>query len=129
MIKDLKMYFECLLKHQIGECDSGSCPYCDGPHNILLCYKKENDMKRERLEKSGKEEQEGKTILHVAKQRDSSKSQLPKPSTSKENKDDWSDWEDWNPLSLKWLNKENEEWKGYFGNSKNKTNRDIRIGS
>lgn len=45
IIKDLKMCFKCLLKHQIGECTKENCPYCDGPHNILLCYKRENDEK------------------------------------------------------------------------------------
>lgn len=42
IVKDLKMCFKCLMKHQFNECNASNCPYCDGPHNVLLCYKKEN---------------------------------------------------------------------------------------
>lgn len=45
MIRSLKLCFKCLLKHEIGVCDKDDCPYCGGPHNSLLCYKKENDEK------------------------------------------------------------------------------------
>lgn len=26
-------------------CNAEDCSYCGGPHHVLLCYKKENDMK------------------------------------------------------------------------------------
>lgn len=42
MMKSVGACFRCLLKHEIGECKKSDCPYCGGPHNILLCYKKEN---------------------------------------------------------------------------------------
>ena len=52
IVRDLKMCFKCLLKHQIGDCTSSNCPYCSGPHNVLLCYKKENDMKRKETKRA-----------------------------------------------------------------------------
>lgn len=66
MIRDLKMCFKCLLKHQIGDCSSSNCPYCSGPHNVLLCYKKENDNKRNAKRQAN-----------------------PKPSTSTKDEEDW----------------------------------------
>lgn len=69
MIKSLKLCFRCLLKHEIGVCSKSDCPYCGGPHNTLLCYKKENDQK-------------AKTDEYKFKQ-----------STPKQNWGDESDWE------------------------------------
>lgn len=53
MLRSLKLCFRCLMKHQLGECESSDCPYCGGAHNILLCYKKENDENRNRKDKDG----------------------------------------------------------------------------
>lgn len=50
MIKSLKLCFKCLLKHEVGLCDITDCPYCGGPHNSLLCYKRENDEKARKAE-------------------------------------------------------------------------------
>lgn len=66
IIRTLKMCFKCLLKHQFGMCDAEDCSYCGGPHNVLLCYKQENDLKNQGG-KSGK-------ILHLGR--------MIKPSTS-----------------------------------------------
>lgn len=46
MLEKLGACFKCLLKHEIGECKKRDCPYCGGPHNLLLCYKKENAEKK-----------------------------------------------------------------------------------
>lgn len=43
IVKSLKLCFKCLLKHQIGLCDQEDCNYCGKPHDVMLCYKKEND--------------------------------------------------------------------------------------
>lgn len=45
IVKSLKLCFKCLLKHEIGVCNKSDCPYCGGPHNSMLCYKKENDQR------------------------------------------------------------------------------------
>lgn len=45
MIRSFGGCFKCLLKHKVGECKKNECPYCGGPHNVLLCYKKENREK------------------------------------------------------------------------------------
>lgn len=45
MIKSFGGCFKCLLKHKIGQCNKGNCPYCGGKHNLMLCYKKENNEK------------------------------------------------------------------------------------
>lgn len=61
MIRDLKMCFKCLAKHQFGDCNATDCPYCKGPHNILLCYKKENDEQKLKREKTNRNfQQKGK---------------------------------------------------------------------
>lgn len=49
IIKSLKLCFKCLLKHKIGMCNEEDCTYCGGPHNLLLCYKKENAEKPRRV--------------------------------------------------------------------------------
>lgn len=46
IIRTLKICFKCLLKHQIGLCEADDCAYCGGPHNILLCFKKERDDRK-----------------------------------------------------------------------------------
>lgn len=44
-IQALNLCCKCLSKHRIGECQSSGCPYCNGPHHILLCYKRENHQR------------------------------------------------------------------------------------
>lgn len=43
----LKLCFKCLKRHggKKEECTIGDCPVCGGPHNTLICYKKERDFK------------------------------------------------------------------------------------
>lgn len=43
IIKSLKICFKCLMKHQLGICEHEVGTYCGGLHNVLLCYKKENN--------------------------------------------------------------------------------------
>lgn len=47
-IRDLKICFKCLTKHERDECKFGDCLYCGGPHNLLLCLKREKDRKSEK---------------------------------------------------------------------------------
>lgn len=42
LIRALNLCYKCLSKHSKGKCRLGDCPYCGGPHNTLLCYRKEN---------------------------------------------------------------------------------------
>lgn len=84
IIKALGLCFKCLLKHRAGLCDNEECEYCGGPHNIFLCYKKENEEKLKRTKPKSAQPQR-------------SKGPEPKPSTSK--KDD--DWDDWNKTLVK----------------------------
>lgn len=46
LVKSFKLCLKCLLKHQLGICDNEDCNHCGGPHNVMLCYKKENENKR-----------------------------------------------------------------------------------
>lgn len=41
LLRNLGLCFKCLLKHRADACDEENCEFCDGPHNILLCFKKE----------------------------------------------------------------------------------------
>lgn len=52
MIKSLGLCFKCLVKHKVGMCDSDDCEYCGGPHNVLLCFKKENDSNNGAIRKT-----------------------------------------------------------------------------
>lgn len=46
-IQALNLCCKCLSKHRIGEWQSSGCPYCNGPHHILLCYKRENHQRQQ----------------------------------------------------------------------------------
>lgn len=92
IIKTLKLCFKCLLKHKIGLCDQEDCNYCGGPHNVMLCYKKENDGKQDyRQRQSGATPASAQTgyyaphnTKNVAEQRD--EEDWDQPSTSKNGK-------------------------------------------
>lgn len=45
IIRTLGLCFKCLLEHRAGLCDEEDCEYCGGPHNIMLCYKRDNEEK------------------------------------------------------------------------------------
>lgn len=79
IIKALGLCFKCLLKHRVGMCDNEECEYCGGPHNILLCYKKENEEKLKPLKPKN---------YQPAGAKNSNQS----PGTSQQ-KDDWDDWD------------------------------------
>lgn len=73
IIKSLKLCFKCLLKHKLGMCNEEDCNYCGGPHNVMLCYKKEN------AEKPNSVQQTSRTNLNYSTSNDD----CNKPSTSK----------------------------------------------
>lgn len=45
IVRDLKVCFRCLLKHQFGDYEK-DCAHRGGAHHVLLCYKKENKEKQ-----------------------------------------------------------------------------------
>lgn len=47
ILESVGAYSKCLMKHELGSCNKRDYPYCGGPHNPLLCYKREsNEMAR-----------------------------------------------------------------------------------
>lgn len=48
IIEGNELCFKCLRKHPGKPCPFGKCPYCGGPHNLVLCYKKERDEKNQK---------------------------------------------------------------------------------
>lgn len=110
MIKSMGLCFKCLLKHRVGMCDNDDCEYCGGPHNVLLCYKKENDVKsgvalktqnyqnlREPLNQRSSHEQASQQRQANRKnwQPKPNTTWQPRPSTSQQTEDNW-DNEEWN---------------------------------
>lgn len=87
IIKSLRLCFKCLLKHQLGMCDAEDCSYCGGPHNILLCYKKENDY-RQRIQQTGAKPK-WQAAPPQSETQPKAKPPQPKASTSKANDGDW----------------------------------------
>lgn len=82
MIKALGLCFKCLLKHRVGMCDNEDCEYCGGPHNILLCFKKDNEEKLKPTKPKNYQPGNFK----------------PNPSTNQQS-EDWSQ-EDWNTTTV-----------------------------
>lgn len=84
MIKSLQLCFKCLLKHKLGICENEDCSYCGGPHNILLCYKKENDTKKGAIQRN--KPSAPQRYQSSAKPKDQNK---PKDQPGPSNDDDW----------------------------------------
>lgn len=55
MIQSLQLCFKCLLKHKMGTCKEEDCRHCGGPHNVLLCYKKENAEKANSIQQASRQ--------------------------------------------------------------------------
>lgn len=62
VIKRLNLCFRCLGSHERDQCKFNECPTCKGPHNSLLCYKRE----KERLQAKRNNENDGKVVNHLS---------------------------------------------------------------
>lgn len=93
IIKTLGLCFKCLLKHRADMCDEDDCEYCGGPHNIMLCYKKENSENQQKAitngGKLGKGLQKPKNKNGGPKSKQQGRRNDPKPSTSQQDAGDW----------------------------------------
>lgn len=111
MIKSMGLCFKCLLKHRVGMCDNPDCEYCGGPHNILLCFKREADANKGAVLKTqnyqhvrdsfrpnydnSRTASQNKSKPNWQAKPNAPKNRQPKPSTSQQADGDWDD-EEWN---------------------------------
>lgn len=60
-IRKLGLCFKCLKKHEgtKADCSIGNCPICDGPHNTLICYKRERDYQDQQKKKDEESSKRG----------------------------------------------------------------------
>lgn len=79
ILKTLRLCFKCLLKHQFGSCSQNNCYHCGGPHNEMLCYKREN---------------EGGPTLRPGKSNGATNGQQKRPAKQEGSTNKW-DEEDW----------------------------------
>lgn len=91
IIKTAKLCFKCFFKHAMGECTADDCPYCGGPHNVLLCYKRENDTNRG---KNVRRQQERKDLAKSVPVGKASGSKYPNAIPAGAESDGWSDWDE-----------------------------------
>lgn len=48
MVKDMSLCIQCLGKHEKDKCSFKPCPYCGKEHNLVLCFKKEQDRENKK---------------------------------------------------------------------------------
>lgn len=92
-------------------CDNPDCEYCGGPHNILLCFKREADANKGAVLKTqnyqhvrdsfrpnydnSRTASQNKSKPNWQAKPNAPKNRQPKPSTSQQADGDWDD-EEWN---------------------------------
>lgn len=46
LLRASKPCYKCFRKHGIGKCTKDNCPKCKGTHHLLICYQRENEVRK-----------------------------------------------------------------------------------